>query len=216
MRQPYTPPTFAKQTFNCAHCHAFAYHSWFELHILVNSAWQALSVDKMSRLSRCAHCKESILWHEGKIIYPEVGHAEPANTDLPDDVRTDYDEAASIVNKSPRGAAALLRLAIQKLCKHLGQPGRHINDDIKALVAEGLPTGVQQALDSVRVIGNNAVHPGEIDIKDDHATAVTLFKLINFVAAKMITEPKEVSEFYSTLPEPARDAVDRRDQPKMS
>ena len=63
---------------------------------------------------------------------------------MPDDVRADYDEANSIANASPRGAAALLRLAIQKLCKHLGKPGKIINDDIAALVTDGLPPKVSR------------------------------------------------------------------------
>jgi hypothetical protein len=91
------------------------------------------------------------------MIFPSALPAEPPNLDLPNDIIDDYEEAREIANKSPRGAAALLRLAIQKLCKHLGQPGKNINDDIKALVAAGLPPKVQEALDIVRVVGNDSV-----------------------------------------------------------
>ncbi len=47
-----------------------------------------------------------------------------------EDIRRDYDEAAKVLALSPRGAAALLRLAIRKLCKELGEPGKNINEDI--------------------------------------------------------------------------------------
>ncbi len=130
---------------------------------------------------------------------------------MPEDIRADYEEANTIANASPRGAAALLRLAIQKLCKHLGKPGKNINQDIADLVANGLPPKVQQALDSVRVIGNEAVHPGTIDLRDDRNTVAQLFRLTNFIVQKMISEPKEVDGIYSSLPESKREEIERRD-----
>ena len=89
--------------------------------------------------SKCAHCGNVALWCDEKLIFPNVGPADLPNPDMPEEIRADYEEANSIANASPRGAAALLRLAIQKLCKHLGKPGKNINDDIAALVADGLP-----------------------------------------------------------------------------
>ncbi len=162
-------------------------------------------------VSRCFNCKKESVWICDKLVYPQRGKAPPANPDLPDDIRRDYDEASSILDLSPRGAAALMRLSIQKLCKELGQPGKELNDDIGALVAKGLNEIVQQALDTVRVIGNNAVHPGQIDLHDDRATAESLFRLLNLIAEKMISEPKHVREAYAKLPEEARKAIKKRD-----
>ena len=162
-------------------------------------------------LSICFNCEEISVWLYDRLVYPQFGEAPPANPDLPDDVRRDYDEAGAILSLSPRGAAALIRLGLQKLCKHLGQPGENINADIKALVSKGLDPLVQKALDAVRIVGNNAVHPGEIDIADDRATAESLFRLTNLIAEKMISEPKHVDEFYQSLPEGARKAVEKRD-----
>ena len=107
-----------------------------------------------------------------------------------------------------------MRLAIQKLCKELGRPGKDINKDIKALVENGLNPLVQKALDAVRVIGNNAVHPGQIDLRDDRATAESLFGLINLITEKMISEPKRVNEVYASLPEGALKAIENRDGKK--
>jgi len=103
------------------------------------------------------------------------------------------------VKASPRGAAALLRLAIEKLCVALEKTGT-IDQMIQQLVDEGLPARIQQALDVVRVIGNEAVHPGTIDIKDDQATVQTLFRLVNLISETMIGEPRRISELYSGLP----------------
>ena len=105
----------------------------------------------------------------------------------------------------------MLRLAIQKLCKDLGKPGENLNSDIGALVSDGLSPKIQQALDFVRVIGNNAVHPGQIDLSDDRRTAATLFRLLNVIAEKTISEPKHISQIYNELPEEALKAIERRD-----
>ena len=165
-------------------------------------------------VSECFNCKDVSIWIYDRLIYPIVGAAPPANQDLPDDIRRDYEEASSVLELSPRGSAALMRLAIQKLCKELGRPGKDINKDIKALVENGLNPLVQKALDAVRVIDNNAVHPGQIDLRDDRATAESLFGLINLITEKMISEPKRVNEVYASLPEGALKAIEDRDGKK--
>lgn len=124
----------------------------------------------------------------------------------------DYEEAGRIVSESPRGAAALLRLAIQKLCVVLGEIGEKIDDDIKSLVKKGLTPMVQQALDAVRVIGNESVHPGTLDLKGDRDTAMRLFSLVNIIAEQMVSNPKHVQELYDKLPESKRKAIEKRDQ----
>ena len=108
-------------------------------------------------VSQCFECERVSIWIHKNLIYPQSGDAPLANPDLPEDIRRDYYEASSILDRSPRGAAALLRLAIQKLCKELEPNGKDLHDAIKKLVAKGLDVHIQQALDVVRVIGNEAV-----------------------------------------------------------
>ena len=98
-------------------------------------------------LSKCTHCEQVSVWIYDRLVHPRAGGAPLANPDLPDDIRRDYDEASSILGESPRGAAALMRLAIQKLCKELGQTGENLNKDIAELVKAGLDSTVQKALD---------------------------------------------------------------------
>jgi len=163
------------------------------------------------RYAQCTHCTDFSVWLDGKIIYPEAVIAPPPNSDLPPDIQADYEEAASIITRSPRGAAALLRLCLQKLCQHLGQPGKDLNKDIAALVKQGLNPSIQQSLDIVRVIGNEAVHPGQLDLRDKQETSVHLCRLINIIADAMITQPKLIKELYDGLPETKRDQIQKRD-----
>lgn len=144
------------------------------------------------------------------MFYPDNGNAPSPNEDMPENVKDVYIEASSIYQKSPRGAAALLRLGIQILCKELGESGTNINSDIKHLVAKGLPVIVQQSLDIVRVTGNEAVHPGQIDT-DDPKVVGSLFELINIVVQYMITLPKQVGTLYTSLPTDKAKAIVKRD-----
>lgn len=163
------------------------------------------------QISRCSHCYQDAIWVNGLLIFPESTTAPLPNPDMPEDVKEDYLEATSVSGKSPRGAAALLRLAVQKLCVHLGQSGKDIDSGIANLVKAGLPVQIQKALDIVRVVGNNAVHPGVIDLNDKPETVHALFSLINQIVQDRITQPKEIDALYETLPEGARQAIEKRD-----
>jgi hypothetical protein len=63
----------------------------------------------------------------------------------------------------------------------------------------------------VRVIGNNAVHPGQIAVHDRPETVAQLFALVNFIVDDLISKPRALEEMYSDLPEGAREQVERRD-----
>lgn len=203
---PYVPPEFHASAFNCPHCNVYAKQTWQMMLCSPKGEF-------FHQLERavCTYCDTYTLWHNEQMIYPEDAGVQPPNVDLPEDIKADYLEAKAIVNKSLRGAAALLRLCIEKLCRHLGEKG-NINSDIANLVKRGLPPNIQQALDVVRVIGNNAVHPGEIDLKDDRATAIMLFGLTNMVAEVMLTQPKQVDKLYESLPRQHKEAIRKRDK----
>ena len=145
------------------------------------------------------------------MIFPDTSLAPPPNPDLPAEITADFEEARCIVQRSPRGAAALFRLCIQKLCVHLGETGKNINADIASLVKKGLNPKIQKSLDIVRVVGNESVHPGTIDLRDQPQTAVQLATLINVIADAMITQPKLVDQLYDGLPEAKRDEIKKRD-----
>ncbi|MDM3870378.1 DUF4145 domain-containing protein [Porticoccus sp. W117] len=163
-------------------------------------------------ITSCYNCKELTIWIHDKIVYPNSKLMILPNDDMPPVVRELFEEAREIVEKSPKGAAALLRLSIQHVCKELGESGKNIDKDIASLVSKGLNPTVQQALDIVRVVGNESVHPGEIDLNDNKDIAIQLFNLVNLICEQMISHPNKVKELYAGLPKNKLDGIDARDK----
>lgn len=213
------PITFKASAANCPLCGAYSSFEWGNLAFSTNSRNKGTKYHS----GLCNHCGDYTIWQQNydmymkdyfyKMIYPVSGPVTLPNEDLPEDIKNDYLEAMTIVELSPRGAVALLRLAVQKLCKHLGEKGENINADIRSLVSKGLNPMIQKALDAVRVTGNNAVHPGTIDLNDNREIAIKVFGLINVIADVMITQPKMIDQFYDeTLSDQEKVAIEKRDK----
>jgi len=120
---------------------------------------------------------------------------------MPEDVKIFYEEARSIASRSPRSAAALLRMAIETLTDNLlgSNKGETLHDNIGILVQRGLPVKIQMAMDSLRVIGNHAVPPlGVIKLGDDKKMANSLFEILNMIIDDMITEPAKIKAMFDT------------------
>lgn len=199
----YVAPQLEADAFHCLHCSCYAHQTWAGMYA---GGWVS-----QTQVSQCSHCSKYTIWVDGRIVYPTATTAPLAHEAMPPELQRDYSEARDVVELSPRASAALLRLCIQKLCVLLDQPGKNLNDDIGALVKAGLPARVRDAFDLVRVIGNNAVHPGEMDLRDDRETALALFDLANMVVDKMIAEPTQLQSLLDRLPEAALKARDKRD-----
>lgn len=163
-------------------------------------------------LSICFNCRKVAVWVHESLVFPHERAGDLPNADLPADIAHDFEEARSILNESPRGAAALLRLAVQKLCAFLGEDGNNIDKDIASLVGKGLNPLVQKSLDVVRVVGNEAVHPGVLDLRDDRGTALQLLRLVNLISEQMISHPKSIQSMYDQLPESKRQAIEARNK----
>ncbi|QPW61562.1 DUF4145 domain-containing protein [Clostridium botulinum] len=80
------------------------------------------------------------------------------------------------------------------------------------MVSKGLPREVQQALDIIRVTGNDSVHPGEINLEDNEDMVIKLFSILNFIVDKLIVEPKEMEEVFNWLPDSKKRAIEKRDK----
>jgi hypothetical protein len=175
-----------------------------------NGSLYCAPVVQNCNISRCYNCKDISVWIHDKIVYPNTKIDIKPNSDLPEHIQALFNEAREIAELSPKGAAALLRLCIQHLCKELGESGKKIDKDIASLVSKGLNPLVQKALDVVRVVGNEAVHPGEINLDDDKGIAIKLFGLVNLISEQMISHPKHVEALYGDLPEDKLKGIEQR------
>lgn len=204
MKDEFVAPEKDKNAFNCPHCGAFTHHDWEHL---------TFSKSIMGRQSQCKKCGKLTIWMEGKLYYPRVVTAPKPHEEMPEDVERDFGEARLVVNDSPRAAAALLRLAIQRLVNnHLEAEGDRLYDKIGDLVEKGsVSPRIQKALDSVRVIGNNSVHPGEMDMDDDRETANALFKLTNAIVDETIGRDEMIDGIFDSLPEGPKRGIEQRD-----
>src|SRR5690348_13842117 len=131
MLQSFYPPLFMQGAFNCPHCYVYANQTW-SVRLTANTSLRpgqgAVFTVLNVHISRCRYCGKDAIWVNERLSYPETTTAPLPSPDMPESVIKDYLEASLISVKSPRGAAALLRLAIQKLCIQLGQTGKNLND----------------------------------------------------------------------------------------
>ncbi|HIY43588.1 MAG TPA: DUF4145 domain-containing protein [Candidatus Helicobacter avistercoris] len=238
--EKYAKPEFDKIKFTCPYCGVFSQIKWHKDKALEIDNHYTEELDIGYCFAQCECCQgvmcfsykllsEDIDPYDGliqkfnsTILYPKQIGISPAK-DMPEHIKKTYKEASLVFGDSPRASCALLRLALQELMIYLRDnhgdygdlKGKKIDEDIGILVKNHtLPAKIQKALDSVRIIGNNAVHPKELDINDNPNIAETLFKMINFIIEEMITKPKEIEDIYGKMPEKERGWVVDRDKNK--
>ncbi|NWC00844.1 DUF4145 domain-containing protein [Pseudomonas gingeri] len=216
MAQNYVAPAFRLEAFTCVYCGVLSQMHWSELCVPAHGGIMSVSW----AICTCQHCRSDTIWKVSKedskdvfMAYPNQVNAPATHQDLPEVCRADFDEARLICGVSPRGAAALLRLCLEKLLGHLGCIG-DINKKIGALVQSGLDPHIQQALDVVRVTGNNAVHPLDMSHEDLVSNVPVMFEMINLIVDERIARQRKVAERFANLPEKARQAIEKRDMPK--
>lgn len=195
-------------------------------------AWEMVAMDDYEKytfknyedcfaiICECLGCKQLSLFFKSEntnieqLAFPNKLTGIPSpNEDMPEDIKKLYIEASEVLSVSPRASAALSRLAIDQLTSKLNPNGESLNIRISNLVKKGLPEKIQKALDAVRVIGNNAVHPGEINFDEDSSEiSITLLQLINVIVDYVISQPKQINQIYETLPEAALKAIDKRNK----
>ena len=216
----YIKPEVNKESFTCNSCQGYAQQHWDQKALVYNgdkyyiyNLYDARYYSEFIKisLSTCHICQELSIWLDNDLIYPLKSGIEKPNIDMPLEIKELYEEAANVYPISKKSAAALLRLALQLLCKDLGEEGKNINNDIGELIKKGLHPEIAIVLDSIRIVGNQAVHPGELDIEQNDDFVTPLFSLLNFIIDEKYSKPKKHKEFFGKMPLRAIEGTEKRD-----
>jgi hypothetical protein len=103
------------------------------------------------------------LWKEAWMKPAPLDKSSELPTDVDEDFRQDYREAALTLPISPRASAALSRYCLQKLLRGKAgvKPGNLANEIKEVIASQALPSYLAEAIDAVRNYGNFAAHPLE-------------------------------------------------------
>jgi hypothetical protein len=158
-------------------------------------------------VSRCYNCKGFTVWVRDRLVFPVRGdepaeivvegefeeveeHVEEDGED--EEVSEDFEEAAAILNKFPRGAAALTRVCIQNMMPLLEQTGKNLDENISSLVRKGLEVEIQQAMDVLQVVRKSPLQTTDFDLKEENETAKQFFNsLERILERRMLKKPGE-------------------------
>lgn len=204
-----------KNSFCCPYCGLYAFMPKIPLIKSLSFGCLIKSQNLNLYISECPGCYKVAVWHEEKLVIPVCSVDPEPNKDMPQDIREIYEEARQVFCSSPRCSLILLRLALEKLCDCVlpSCKGKPLNEKIASLVKNGLPDKLQKAFDFIRISGNNAAHEFEKnDIEAAHDKAMTLFKLLNIIVERMITEDRQIENLYNNIPKNYRDNIKARDK----
>ena len=208
-------PARGKLTFICPYCNDRTQQVWQDWKYR-NSNGITLTNNLHLKTAECIICLRYSIWCGPEMIYPLASLAPPPDNNMPEPVRELYEEASLVSIHSSRAAAALLRVALEKLTEHLGETDGNLNTRIGKLRQKGLPDSVIKSLDIVRITANSGgAHAGIIDLTGADGTDIVnrLFKLVNFIIQMTINVPNEVNEMFGDLPEVKRKGAEARDKP---
>lgn len=97
----------------------------------------------------------------GEWLYPKFDRVRQLSGEVPERVREDFEEAATVLSVSPKASAAISRRLLQSILRdHCGVKPQDLAREIREYIDRpGIPSHIGDALDGVRQAGNFAAHP---------------------------------------------------------
>jgi hypothetical protein len=112
----------------------------------------------------CPNCEEIAIvlsqYDRDQLIWPRGAQRGPIPEGVPPSIRRDFEEAALVLQDSPKASAALSRRCLQHVLLDRGgvKEGDNLVKQIE-FVLPSLPSYLARSLDQVRATGNFAAHP---------------------------------------------------------
>jgi hypothetical protein len=122
---------------------------------------------------------------------PESDEHVEASVEEVEEASEDFEEAAAILNKSPRGAAALIRICIQNMMPLMKETGKNLDENISSLVRKGLEVEIQQAMDVLQVIRRNPGQESDVDLRDETAIATRMLESLKEILERRMLKNRE-------------------------
>ncbi|MBW4042768.1 MAG: DUF4145 domain-containing protein, partial [Acidobacteria bacterium] len=158
------------------------------------------------------------------MVYPLVGPATAPHEDMPEHVRSLYEEARRVAAVSRRAGAGMARTTLEYLLKQvLPEVGVTIKpsdrlDGLLALAEPEVSSGLRKRLEVVRFAGNKSVHveaaPSDVMVlvldEEDEAILGLLFQTVNDLVDELITRRKQTEDAYAMLPEGVLANIERK------
>ena len=210
---------FGEERFICPICKIGSGHRWFKI-IRNNNVIRVAEVDNISisvhdnegqfAMSLCQLCLGASIWLMGNLIYPKTDSLiDPPNEDMPDNIKTIYQEAREVFQISPRSSSALLRLSLEGILHDQDYNKGNLQDKILQLCRDkNNPKELILAAEVIRHYGNSSAHSGFINLNENLETAEELFMVLNIVADYIYTRPKKLDELLEKVPQSKRDKIE--------
>jgi hypothetical protein len=136
-------------------------------------------------ISNCHSCNGFSLWVGGLLVFPTRVDKTPELAE------EDVEEAAAILNKSPRGATALMRVCIQKLVPLLEDNGKALNQRVSSLVRKGLEMEAQQSMEVLQVLRSNPLQLSQLESPADKETALRFIDSLQAVLERRMPHNRD-------------------------
>lgn len=174
------------------------------------SIWQGVIEDFEFETKSGTKTERGIDPNRSVMVFPSWREGPDPHPDLPDSVRTVFEEARAVLPYSKRAAAALARVTLEGLCKSLGalDDAQYENEQGKIIHARSLAEKITwlyhkkelsaplfRAAHTSRVSTNQGAHAGDIEqFQDDESREIALEALfyVNEITEALVALPAKL------------------------